>query len=441
MPVSSTQLQHEIDRALKWVDNGILEFSACWKRLKADVASQEVHLQHENLKKLSDDLQQYLPQLQSLSRRSGVRKAQKERLRAAQASIDHELENFNAFEQKLKERELSNSGGFLQSTANADDAQGGKDDSSAAADVHMKVQWDQVLRETMDDSEMVEEFICKICQVHVVGCEPKLTRCSHLFCGDCITKWFEAQPRSLSWAQRAQAAGRVPCPVCKEPLQPQQDLFPLCPTGGRESALLWRLLSGVKLVCANSGKCRADGKCTWTGDYGSYQKHIQTCRNVTLDGEVVSAESPTASSAKRGTSRGEEQQRNLINPCDNCKDVHEHEVHIGCLGERTDPGLAGYGIHPAPCQTVVALEAYDSCVRIPDSPTTSAQPAQQQAVEQSKQDRRAIQSFIATGHSQLSIEAGDSIEILNEHPSGWTFGRKVLGGLKGWFPNWVVALE
>merc|ERR1719408_549801 len=128
-----------------------------------------------------------------------------------------------------------------------------------------KVQWDQLLRAEGDDSEMMEEFICKICQVHVVGCEPKLARCSHIFCGDCIATWFAVQPRSQSWAQRAQSAGLVPCPVCKEPLHEENDLFTVCPEGQNESALLWRLLSGVKIVCGNNPKCRKDGKCNWTG--------------------------------------------------------------------------------------------------------------------------------------------------------------------------------
>jgi len=45
---------------------------------------------------------------------------------------------------------------------------------------------------------------------------------------------------------------------------------------------LWRFLSNVKIVCANNQRCRADGKCTWVGEYGSYQKHLQTCENLPL---------------------------------------------------------------------------------------------------------------------------------------------------------------
>jgi len=65
-----------------------------------------------------------------------------------------------------------------------------------------KVQEDQLLSEA-------EEFICKICQIHVVGCSPKLTNCSHLFCGDCIAQWFDQHPQSQTWAQRAKSAGKA----------------------------------------------------------------------------------------------------------------------------------------------------------------------------------------------------------------------------------------
>lgn len=141
----------------------------------------------------------------------------------------------------------------------------------------VKVQEDQLLSEA-------EEFICKICQIHVVGCSPKLTSCSHLFCGDCIAQWFNQHPESQTWAQRARAAGPervVPCPVCKQPLNEKKDLYPVCGVTSRsENLLLWRMLSSLKIMCANHAKVNSDGKCEWIGEYGSYQKHIKSCKNL-----------------------------------------------------------------------------------------------------------------------------------------------------------------
>merc|ERR1712216_869737 len=218
-----------------------------------------------------------------------MRKTQKQKLEVARVSIDRALEKFQAFEHELQDKEDASTTG--SSTLNGNARESKVDEVQAIETLveappphtEVKVQWDQLLMDTADDTGMIEEFVCKICQVHVVGCGPKLARCSHLFCGDCIAKWFEVQPRSQTWAQRAQSAGLVPCPVCKEPLHQERDLFSVCATGQNESAFLWRMLSGVKIVCANNPKCRCDGQCTWVGEYGSYQEHLQTCANVPLD--------------------------------------------------------------------------------------------------------------------------------------------------------------
>lgn len=141
----------------------------------------------------------------------------------------------------------------------------------------VKVQEDQLLSEA-------EEFICKICQIHVVGCSPKLTNCSHLFCGDCIAQWFNQHPQSQTWAQRAKSAGCdgrvVPCPVCKQPLNEKKDLYPVCGATSRsENLLLWRMLSSLKIMCVHHSKLESKGACDWIGEYGQYQKHITCCKN------------------------------------------------------------------------------------------------------------------------------------------------------------------
>jgi len=154
----------------------------------------------------------------------------------------------------------------------------------------IKVQEDQLLSEAA-------EFICKICQIHVAGCGPKLTSCSHLFCGDCIAQWFNQHPDNQTWAQRARSAGPdrvVPCPVCKQPLNEKRDLYPVCGVTSRsENLLLWRMLSSLKIVCANHVKVRPDGKCDWVGEYGSYQKHAAICKNVPLGDLVLNTPEPS----------------------------------------------------------------------------------------------------------------------------------------------------
>mmetsp|Transcript_7540 Transcript_7540/g.27668 ORF Transcript_7540/g.27668 Transcript_7540/m.27668 type:complete len:820 (+) Transcript_7540:102-2561(+) len=167
------------------------------------------------------------------------------------------------------------------------------------ADDETKVQEDQLLSDA-------GEFICKICQVHVAGCGPKLTSCSHLFCGDCINQWFNQHPESQTWAQRARSAGPdrvVPCPVCKQKLNEKRDLYPVCGLTSRsENLLLWRMLSSLKIMCANHPKVRKDGKCTWLGEYGTYQKHARLCKNQAFtDAPAANGASEVASDDGRST--------------------------------------------------------------------------------------------------------------------------------------------
>eukprot|EP00929_Paragymnodinium_shiwhaense_P111273 TRINITY_DN7903_c0_g1_i2.p1 TRINITY_DN7903_c0_g1~~TRINITY_DN7903_c0_g1_i2.p1 ORF type:complete len:900 (+),score=259.20 TRINITY_DN7903_c0_g1_i2:157-2856(+) len=169
----------------------------------------------------------------------------------------------------------------------------------------VKVQEDQLMSEA-------EEFICKICQIHVVGCSPKLTSCSHLFCGDCIAQWFAQHPEVQTWAQRARSAGPervVPCPVCKQPLNEKNDLYPVCGVTSRsENLLLWRMLSSLKIMCANHPKVKKDGKCLWVGEYGSYQKHAKVCDNTPgPEGGYPASETKTqASTAPPASVRNDE---------------------------------------------------------------------------------------------------------------------------------------
>lgn len=385
------QLQQDIDRVLKRVDDSIQEFSSSSQEDSIAAKFRDIHDQHEMLKKLSNALQQDRSELQSLLGKGQVRKAQKERLKLAKVSVDNALESFQSFENKLSENEFP---AKTASSAVLGEATILQRDS--------KVQWDQLLRETPDDCEMLEEFICKICQVHVVGCEPKLARCSHLFCGDCIATWFEVQPRSQSWAQRAQSAGCVPCPVCKEPLHEERDLFPVCSEGQNECALLYRLLSGVKIACGNSAKCCAEGKCTWTGTYASYQKHFQACKNVSLDNapsESKVLETKANSIWTKARNIETNVQEDVPDKCENDvdKDATEHDLKQDAL-----------------------------------------QPALQQTPVEPVNVASAIRSFETNDPSQLAVQVGELIQVLSQHESGWTYGRKGDESV-GWFPNWAIA--
>jgi hypothetical protein len=184
-------------------------------------------------------------------------------------------------------------------------------DASASAEAEVtgmeevKVLTEQLITDA-SGGEVMSEFVCQICQTHVVGCQPKLTSCSHLFCGDCIGKWFAVQPGCQSWAGRAKGAGAVPCPVCKEPLRADKDLHPVCKGGQGGSAFLWQMLSATRIVCRNNPKCCKEGRCDWEGDYGSYQEHIRHCTNKPSREAAPTCTSPCAGSAEASEASADE---------------------------------------------------------------------------------------------------------------------------------------
>eukprot|EP00405_Crypthecodinium_cohnii_P058812 CAMPEP_0206611992 /NCGR_PEP_ID=MMETSP0325_2-20121206/55665_1 /ASSEMBLY_ACC=CAM_ASM_000347 /TAXON_ID=2866 /ORGANISM="Crypthecodinium cohnii, Strain Seligo" /LENGTH=829 /DNA_ID=CAMNT_0054131481 /DNA_START=41 /DNA_END=2530 /DNA_ORIENTATION=+ len=200
---------------------------------------------------------------------SGDKKAKKEEKKVAEKKA------------KEKKKEEKKKEGPAVSAAAKRRPQLNQEADKPAAPAEVKVIEEQLINEAA-------EFICKICQVHVAGCEPKLTSCSHLFCGDCLMQWFAQHPDIQTWAQRAKAAGPdrvVPCPVCKQKLNEKTDLYPVLSNNANgvpvksENLLLCRMLSALKIMCVNHPKVTPDGKCDWIGEYSAYQKHIATCNN------------------------------------------------------------------------------------------------------------------------------------------------------------------
>jgi len=390
---------------MKQASHSLREFASCLQQGNARNTAAYTYAQCDKLTKLSSALQQNLAQLQKLSGKDGIRKVQREKLQSTENLIKRELDKFQASEQKAKQVEASCPQAGVGSPSNTH-----KPASDGPSGV--KVQWDQVLREEAEDNAMLEEFICKICQVHMVGSEPKLARCSHLFCGDCIAKWFEVQPQSLSWSQRAQSKGCVPCPVCKEPLHHSRDLFPVCAEGKGESAILWRMLSGTKILCANNPKCRADGKCTWMGEYGSYQKHIQACTNVALETTAF----PSTRTLK-----------SVVEVVPTSKPAPQSTVQSGAQ------------LEPAVQLKLAETVEADPILKAARSGAQPEPVVQLKLAEAVRADSilKAVRAFTAGGPSQLDIKVGESIQVLNKHTSGWTYGRK--GVSEGWFPQWVFA--
>ncbi|KAF4677863.1 hypothetical protein FOL47_008928 [Perkinsus chesapeaki] len=143
----------------------------------------------------------------------------------------------------------------------------------------IKIDTDQLLNPTPES----EEFVCKICHTYIVGCQPKITKCSHMFCGDCLEEWSQIQPTFRSWVQVARTAGQarnVPCPVCKTPLNDKKEIFSINPPDPQrpECQSIWKMLSKLKIKCHYNPDFDPTGSCQWTGTYDTYQAHAKTCK-------------------------------------------------------------------------------------------------------------------------------------------------------------------
>ncbi|KAF4685781.1 hypothetical protein FOZ60_006096 [Perkinsus olseni] len=143
----------------------------------------------------------------------------------------------------------------------------------------IKIDTDQLLNPTPES----EEFVCKICHTYIVGCHPKITKCSHMFCGDCLEEWSQIQPTFRSWVQVARTAGQarnVPCPVCKTPLNDKKEIFSINPPDPQrpECQSIWKMLSNLKIKCHYDPDFDPTGSCQWTGTYSTYQAHAKVCK-------------------------------------------------------------------------------------------------------------------------------------------------------------------
>lgn len=348
-------------------------------------------------------------------------------------------------------------------------------DKKPPAIKEVKIQEDQLVGEA-------EEFICKICYVHVVGNGPFLTNCSHLFCGDCLTEWFQTHPECQSWAQRAKAAGPqriVPCPVCKQNLNEKTDLYPVCSTSMRsENLLLWRMLSSLKIMCKNHPKVYPEGRCDWIGEYGTYQAHIQACENK-----------PMALVAKDGKSIGNtnlireptnsNQASNASSPAPTFKTI-KTDVQVapsipirsssststsvieGCEAKSTSAAAkAKAQVSVAQNHAKAKIESVASNVVAAETPSVQHQPvnnilrtvnssssnsniARSQVEAAIKELFSSVASFQPNGKDQIACREGDSIEVLQKHDSGWSYGRvySTEGTMaEGWFPSWLVGVK
>jgi len=296
--------QPEIQSVLRNANVDIRTFASCLEKANAEAKVEIGHARLEELRSCNERLLQHWNDVRELVGLAS-KHAKKTKLVDARQRLEQEMRRFQDFESTMKATAHWSddqasvfchckrcglewaapdppNGKCTECKSDVDDGQlieAGNRTIVEQNETETKVLVEQLLDV---DSDFAKEITCPICLVSVVGSKPSLTKCSHLFCGDCLGTWFNRNQGMKTWAERARGITSVPCPVCKEPLE-EQDLYPVCKDGNDNSRLLLDMLLKTKITCANNHKCRPNGGfCNWEGDYGSYQEHIQACKNEVI---------------------------------------------------------------------------------------------------------------------------------------------------------------
>jgi len=260
-----SQLDMQSQSVLKQIDGEVREFARSMEAVKKLETVEEKRTRGEELQESHDNLKKHRAQIMKWTQTSG--KAASKEASDARNRIEQGMQTFREFQKDMAAEK-----------ANIEKIASEVTVTMVVVASEVKVGVEQLVKDESVDMQMVEEFVCKICLTHVVGCTPQMTCCSHLFCGDCLAQWFAMHAGNQSWAQRAQSKGSVPCPVCKEPLS-DNVLHAVRAEGEGGSALLWQMLCDTKIMCASHHDCNPEGRCNWVGTYGTYQHHVRECTN------------------------------------------------------------------------------------------------------------------------------------------------------------------
>jgi hypothetical protein len=286
-----------------------------------------------------------------------------------------------------------------------------------------------------------DELICKICHTYFLGCAPKLTKCAHAFCGDCLESWIQVQPTFRSWAQVAKSAGQarlVPCPVCKAPLNDKADIhLILTDSVDPECVRMSRNLRNLPLVCHNNPTVsQSFGSCTWEGKYVDYQAHARTCTRNKNSG-LVEPNTTAPPQSHSETKKAREQASVLIVIPFTAPSDLKHAVSVSAgskvkVEEKSDSGWIyikndeTHGWVPEYCtkrydqwfedQMTAAGKQVERCVAIRDFDPSQL-------------------GNIDNGSSFLPLREGEVMTVCERTKLGWNLAINSDGSKQGWVPE------
>ena len=292
-------------------------------------------------------------------------------------------------------------------------------------------------------SHEADELICKICHTYFLGCAPKLTKCAHAFCGDCLESWIQVQPTFRSWAQVAKTAGQarqVPCPVCKAPLNDKVDIhLILSEQSDPECVRMASSLRRLELVCHNNKNVNPAGTCTWEGTYSQYQAHARQCTaNATKT--LVEGNTTAPPQSHKSENNADRDQATVIIPFSECfqDTISVQSGNRVAIHERTDEGW----IYVKNLTNGTQGWVPDYCVKRYDAWFEDLMAGLGKHVEKCA----AVRDFDPTASDSslrdyvdqfqfLSLREGEVFTVCERSKHGWNLVINSDGSRQGWVPD------
>lgn len=287
-----------------------------------------------------------------------------------------------------------------------------------------------------------DELVCKICHTYFLGCAPKLTKCAHAFCGDCLESWIQVQPTFRSWAQVAKTAGQarqVPCPVCKAPLNDKTDIhLVLSELSDPECARMASSLRRLELVCHNHKSVNTQGTCTWEGTYMQYQAHARQC-TLNVSKTVAEQNTITPPQSHQSSSNVDRDQATIVIPFTECfqDTISVESGSRVAIHERTDEGWVFVKNLSSGAQGWVP----DYCVKRYDAWFEDLMSGMGKHVEKCS----AVRDFdpctdpAVRDHSSefqfLALREGEVFTVCERAKNGWNLVINSDGSKQGWVPD------
>ncbi|CAE7200588.1 unnamed protein product [Symbiodinium microadriaticum] len=268
-------------------------------------------------------------------------------------------------------------------------------------------------------------FICTLCRFVMV--KPVITRCSHLFCGDCFHQYARNQVE-LHKSQKMQTGPvpqiRCPFPECKDLLK-KSDVGPLTDGGA-----LQRLRNNLRIRCVHHqehykyefGKdaerlFQEQGmSCEWSGPPGAYEEHMAGCPIENF------LKSQDEAKAKAGDE---------VNVAD--------DATLSTDTTNNESTRSQYEAEPEPEDSVTVL----------DGSAPVLQDSNKVDLTDDSEVRVAVYDYTpAEGvEGQIAICKGDLLKVFKVTETGWAAGVKTCRETKadigevGWFPAGYLAEE